>query len=124
MKNYVIIYAISDQNSMQLFLENLKRKFSRNKIQEGNNRLYFGFAERDLPGVKGVLQESMDMLVLDEDDYIALYYTREEEPDEINRLMIFGTSQNVETDLKKIPINVHENTLTDLLEFDFIFQKQ
>jgi len=123
MKSYVIIYNISDQGSEQLFLEDLKRKFPRNKIQQENNKRYFCFAERELPGVQDALQESMDNLNLDEDDYIALYYIREEEPDSINRLMVFGTSQNIENDLNHIPRKTHDMTLAELLEFDFIFQK-
>ena len=124
MKNYVIVYAISDQSSEKLFLEELHKKFPRNKIQEENDFLYFGFAERDLPGVQDALQETMDKLTLDVDDYIALYYLREEEPDEINRLMIFGTASTAEDDLKTLVRTTHERILADLLEFDFIFQKK
>jgi hypothetical protein len=65
----------------------------------------------------------MDNLKLDHDDYIALYYTREEEPNDINRLMIFGTSSNIEDDLANATRTGHERTLMELIEYDFIFQK-
>jgi hypothetical protein len=123
MRNYILIYNISDNQSEKELIKQLKKKFHRNRSIIENNYTYFLFAEKKLPGVQDALQEIMDRLKLNEPDYIALYYTREEEPDIINRLMVFGTSNLIENDLKKISGTIHERVLSELLEFDFIRQK-
>lgn len=120
MRNYVLIYKLSNEASEKELLRQLKVKFPRNRSLKENSFNYFSFAEREIPGVHDALQETMDALSLQEPDYLALYYTREEEPDEINRLMVFGTSNLIENDLKNISQTIHERVLGELLEFDFI----
>ena len=122
MRNYVLIYNLLNKQSENDFINQIKIKFPKHKSVKENNLNYFSFAGYKLPSVKDTLQMIMDSLSLEEPDYIALFYTREEEPDIINRLMIFGTSNIVENDLKKISQTIHERVLGELLDIDFIKQ--
>jgi hypothetical protein len=94
----------------------LEKKFWKNKFSIDHKIKYFAFAAKELTAVQDTLQDIMDHLKLTDDDYIALYYTREEEPDEIKRLMIFGKSYQSEKDLSRL----NEDTIAELLEFNFV----
>lgn len=123
MRNYVLMHHLSNEDTERNFLNELKKKFPKSRMVNESGFRYFSFAERNLPGVHDALQESMDGMTFEDTDYIALFYTREEEPDIINRLMIFGRDNRVDNELKRISRTTHENILTDLLEFDFIKPK-
>jgi hypothetical protein len=115
----IITYHISNKESEEKLIKHLEKKFHRNRSYEDKPK-YFAFAGRDLSAIYDTLKEIMDHLRLKDTDYIALYYTREEEPDEIKRLMIFGKSYLLEKELN----NVNERIVTDLLEIDFIREYQ
>jgi len=117
------MYNLGDENSEKLLQKELQNKFPRNNTFIEAGLRYFSFAARELPGVQDDLQVIMDRLTLSEPDYIALFYTREEEPDIINRLMIFGTSNQIDTVLKKVSNTIHTNVLSDLMEIDFVKMK-
>lgn len=123
MKNYVLMYNLADENSEKLLQKELQNKFPRNNTFMEAGLRYFSFAARELPGVQDDIQVIMDRLNLTEPDYIALFYIREEEPDNINRVMIFGTSNQIDTVLKKVSNTIHTNVLTDLMEIDFVKMK-
>lgn len=123
MRNYVLMYNISNKQSENAFINQLKIKFPKYKSIEENNFNYFSFAGNKLPAVKDTLQLIMDILSLEGSDYIALFYTREEEPDNINRLMIFGPSNSMDRDFKKISQTIHERVLGEMLEINFVTNK-
>jgi hypothetical protein len=116
MRTYVLICNISDKKSEKEFLGHLENKFLKHKFSTKNNIQYFAFAAKELAAIQDTLQNTLDRLNLTDADYIALYYTREEEPDEIKRLMIFGKWYQSEKDLSRL----NEDTIAELLEFDFV----
>lgn len=116
----MLIYNLSNESSEKELLRQLKTKFTKHKTASENDIKYFNFAERKLPGVQDAIQEIMDGLTLNDSDYIALFYTREEEPDVINRLMVFGTSNLIDNDLKNISQTNQDRILGELLEYDFL----
>jgi hypothetical protein len=118
MRSYVLNYNISDERSEKEFLEYLQKRFPKNKMVIENDFKYFAFAEKNLTAAHDALMEQIDHLDLTRTDYIDLYYTREEEPDEVKRLIIFGKSSTIENNANKL----NENTLAELLEFNFIKQ--
>ena len=85
-----------------------------------NNIPYFAFAARDLAGVEDNIKAMLDQIDINDSDYVALYYIREENPEKIKRLMLLGSASLAEDNLTVISSAEHENLLNDLFNIDFI----
>jgi hypothetical protein len=120
MKNYVLICNINDKNSEADLLNKVEELFPKHRRQLENGITFLSFAHRQLPEVMDKIRGIMDSLTIQDNDYIAIYYTRKEEPDLINRVMLVGTDSQAETTINgHMSSTVYENVLKDLFEFNF-----
>lgn len=127
MTNFVIIYRFSDMNARKAFREMIEDQFDKVKIEKTEEFTYYCVLARQMPEVEDALNTFIEHLAvdytLDTGDYVAVYYSREEDPDNIKRVMVFGTDEYIENDIKQNYTTTHENTLIDLLNTDLLKQK-
>ena len=120
MKNYIVIASFDEAEQTKRFYNDLKNNFTENKLEEYEGFHYFAFPERDDPAVQDKLNDLLHSYGIGNKDYVALYYSRPQAPDEINRNMIIGHDELIESQLKEVPIEKHQNTLIDLMNYDFL----
>lgn len=120
MNNYVIIPHIINEDDATYFEEEIKDRFPRHKKEQTDKITYFGFAARERAGVEDQLREILHNIGIGTDDYVALYYTKDENPDKIMRVMMLGHDENIEQDLKSIKPEDHIDTLSRLFNYDFV----
>ena len=123
MRNFIIIYNFSDEASNKNFEKEIKETWPEHKIEEYQEVEYFAFPARELPEIEDKLSTILHNFGIGTKDYVALYYTRPEQPDEINRVMVLGHDEYIETDIEKVPVKDHQETLAELLEFDFMKER-
>jgi hypothetical protein len=122
MNNFVIFYRFRSQESGNVFLESIEKTFPRHLIYKLGGIDYFLLSAKMIAEVQDKVNDIFDILDIRDDDYVAIYYTREEEPDDIKRLMMLGHSELIDEDLKNGG-TVFTRTLSELLEYDFTKQK-
>lgn len=122
MNNFVILYRFRSQESGNVFLESIEKIFPRHLIYKLGGIEYFLLIAKMIAEVQDKVNDIFDILDIRDDDYVAIYYTREEEPDDIKRLMMLGHSELIDEDLKNGG-TVFTRTLSELLEYDFTKQK-
>lgn len=120
MINYVLNYKFQNYEIASDFLKILTKKYQENHMEIRNNIPYFAFAARDLAGVEDNIKAMLDQIDINDSDYVALYYIREENPEKIKRLMLLGSASLAEDNLTVISSAEHENLLNDLFNIDFI----
>lgn len=120
MTNYVIIPHIVNDQDADYFEEEIKSRFPRHKKEQTGEIKYFGFAARERAEVEDQLQEILHHIGIGTDDYVALYYSRNEDPDKIVQAMILGHDQKIEHDLERTNPEDHVDTLSRLLNYDFV----
>jgi hypothetical protein len=120
MENYVLLYYFDDAASTARFEEAISKEFRRHQIEKRDNLKYFGFADREEPGVVDKLNAILRRIGIGTKDYVALYYSRKEDRDKIKRGMLVGHDELVETKINKISFDSYRNNLTNLLNFDYV----
>ncbi len=120
MDNYVLLYNFEDNGSEKFFEKEINENFARHKTEESSGFKYFGFADREEPGVVDKLNTILNRVGIGTEDYVALYHSREDDPDQIKRTMLIGHDDLVETKVEKISFDNHRNSLTKLLDFDYV----
>jgi hypothetical protein len=120
MKNYVLICNIAEKNSEANLLNKVEELFPRHRRVVENEITFVSFATRQLPEVMDKIRGILDGLNMQDNDYVAIYYTRKEEPDLVNRVLLVGTESHVENDINNhMSSTVFENIIMDLFDFDF-----
>lgn len=120
MDNYVLLYNFEDAGSTKFFEEQIHNEFWRHQMEEDNKFKYFGFAAGEHPGVVSKLQEIVNDIAIGTKDYVVLYCSGAEGADKIQQEMILGHSDLIETKVNKISYDAHRNSLTKLLDFDYV----
>lgn len=120
MEGYVLLYHFEDKGAVEYFEGEINKTFWRNRTEESNGFKYFGFTDREAPGVVDKLNEIVDQMGIGTKDYVALYYSRKEDPERIKQQMIIGHDDLVETKVQDISFDAHRNSLTKLLNFDYL----
>ena len=115
-----MIYNIADNTSSEEFLISFNKKFPRNTADEVNGITYYGFTAKTLPAVQDTLYDTLQNLNIGRADYVAVYYSRTEEPDVIKRQMIMGSDDLANNAEARISTTLLENTLQDLLSHNFV----
>lgn len=123
MKNYIVIASFEDKQQEERFNKDLQKVFEEHKIENYEDLQYFAFPERDDPSVADQLNDILHNYGIGTKDYVALYYTRPQAPDDINRMMILGHDELIENKVEKIPEDKHRDTLIDLMNFDFLKER-
>lgn len=122
MENYVLFYHFDSKEAMGNFKKEIVKAFPLNMEESTEPVTYFAFAARELPAIQDKVNTIIDIMSVGDEDFVALYYMKEEDPDVIKRLMLLGPSGYIENELEKrnlVP-KVHVQTLTALLKYDFI----
>ena len=116
-----MIYRLSDDDTGQ-FKKDLESTFSENLQEESENIRYFGFTAREQPEVEDKVGDLIHRYGLSDEDYVALYYTRPEKPDQIMRHMIIGHDHYLTDHMEQEKAGTEEHTdrLSRLLDYDFI----
>ena len=120
MENYVLLYHFDDNGTQEFFENKINDEFWRHRVEENGEFRYFGFADREEPGVVDKLNTILNRVGIGTKDYVALYHSREEDPDQIKRTMLIGHDDLVETDVENMSFDAHRNSLTKLLDFDYV----
>ena len=120
MENYVLLYHFEDQGSEKFFEKEINDRFARHKTEENGEFRYFGFADREEPGVVDKLNTILNRVGIGTKDYVALYHSRDADPDKIKRTMLVGHDDLVETKVEDMSFDAHRNSLTKLLDFDYV----
>ena len=120
MENFVLLYHFEDKGTEKSFEKVIHDSFPRHRIEESNGFRYFGFAERAEPGVVDKLNTALSRADNSMKDYVALYSAKKENTDEITRTMLIGHDNVVETKVEKISFDAHRESLTKLLDFDYL----
>lgn len=121
MKNFILLYHLTNERDNEFFKNELKKKFPEHKIDQYRNLEYFTFPARHQPAVKDEIASIANKLSIGTKDYIALYFTRPKNDDEIAREMLLGHDRLLETLDKKI-VPAHNRNLIDLM--NYVFPKQ
>jgi hypothetical protein len=119
MRNFVLAYRFRNEEAHELFTRFLVEKFPEYRFEDNDFFTYFGCMARHTAEVDGFVNEFITKVPLSEGDYVAQYYIREEAPDDINQMMLFGPSRYIENDLQKVSRNAHDLTIEDLITFDY-----
>lgn len=120
MENYVLLYHFEDNGSEKFFENEIEDRFSRHKTEENGNFRYFGFADVEEPGVVDKLNTILNRIGIGTKDFVALYHSRDADPDKIKRTMLIGHDDLVETKVEDMSFDAHRNSLTKLLDFDYV----
>jgi hypothetical protein len=125
MNNYVLLYHFEDDRKKQRFEEEVKKTFSSHKPETDNNFKYIEFAGEAEPGVEGKLDAIINAMEygaygdFGAQDYVALYFSREKDPDSIKRKLLIGTEDMVDKDAEKMSADAHRSAVQNLLAFNY-----
>jgi hypothetical protein len=120
MENYVLLYHFEDQGTANRFENQINQEFRRHQVEENGEFRYFGFADKEEPGVVDKLNTILNPMGMGMKDYVALYHSKDENPDKIKRTMLLGHDSLVETKVENMSFDAHRNSLTKLLDFDYV----
>ncbi len=124
MKNFIIISHFDDPQAQGSFEEKIKDNFPRH-LEEQNDKLrYFAFAAHDQAGVEDYIKITLNEYGIGTQEFVALYYSRPDNADEIQRAMMLGHDDLVEDKIRRIKPEDHVDTLSRLLNFDFVKEMQ
>ena len=120
MKNYVLIYNLENEDAQKVFREEFVKRYPHFQTEYNNNIIYYGFAARELPEVHDNLHDILQRLQIGQNDYVAIFYKRKDEPDVLKREMMLGSASLIESKTDKIPAEVFEGTVNRLLSLNFV----
>ena len=115
-----MLYNFESENAEQFFEEEINNRFRRHKTEENGVFKYFGFADREEPGVVDKLNEILTQIGIGTKDFVALYHSGNGDHDDIKQQMLIGHDDLVETKVKNVTFDNHRNNLTSLLNFDYV----
>lgn len=124
MDNFIIISHFEEQENQQSFEKKIKTEFTRHLEEQNDEFKYLAFAARNQAGVEDFIKDVLNNYGIGTEEYVALYYSRPDDPDEIQRAMLLGHDDLLETHLKKVKPEDHVDTLSRLLTFDFVNEMQ
>lgn len=124
MTNFIIISNFEEQSEQESFEKKIRDNFPRHLEEQNDELRYLAFAARNQAGVEDFIKDVLNEYGIGTQEYVALYYSRPDDPDEIQRAMLLGHDDLLETDIQKIKPEDHVDTLSRLLTFDFVNEMQ
>jgi hypothetical protein len=130
MNNYVLLYRFDDKGREQQFEQQIQKDFPRHKKETDAGFKYFGFAAKEEPGVVDTLDGILNGMGIGvqgnfgQRDYVALYFSREKDPDNVKRQLLIGTDEMVDKDAETMSADAHRNAIINLLNHDFLKEEQ
>jgi len=125
MTNYVLLYYFENEQKKQQFENGIVKEFKRHQIETDNNFEYFGFAGEAEPGVEGKIDTLLNSMGygaygdFGATDYVALYFSRAKDPDNIKRKLLIGTEDMVDKAAERMSGDAHRDTIRNLLTLDY-----
>lgn len=119
MTNYIIISHFNEDQDQESFEKKVKDNFPRYHEENTEEIRYLALSSRNQAGVEDKIKEILNEYGISDDEYVALYYSRPENPDEIQRAMILGHDHLIESDIQQIKPEDHVDTLSRLLNHEF-----
>ncbi|AKD04661.1 hypothetical protein POKO110462_22975 [Pontibacter korlensis] len=125
MNNFVLLYRFDTQEQEQQFEESIKKAFLRHKVEMNGPFKYFGFAGRAEPEVVDIVSSILVSMGMGRDrdfgprNYVALYFSREKDPDNIKRQLLIGTEDMVDKEAETTSTDAHQSSIQNLLVFDY-----
>ncbi|MFP4094048.1 MAG: hypothetical protein ACLFUB_06160 [Cyclobacteriaceae bacterium] len=120
MTNFIIISYFEDEQDQASFEQKIKDTFPRHTEEQTDEIRYIGFASKNQAGVEDNIKTMLNDYGIGTKEYVALYFSRPSDPDEIQRTMLLGHSDLIETDIQNIKPEDHVDTLSRLLNFDYV----
>lgn len=126
MNNYVLLYYFDKNEQTQHFEESIRKEFERHRQETNGGYKYFGFADREEPGVVDKLNGILTAMGMGRDgyygprDYVALYFSRDKDPDNIKRQLLIGTADMVDKGAETTGNDAHQSNIKNLLEYNFL----
>ncbi|GAB3195785.1 signal transduction histidine kinase [Pontibacter aydingkolensis] len=125
MNNFVLLYHFEDQQHVQQFEQAIKKQFDKHKMEQDGPFKYFAFADVSEPGAVDKLNTVLTSMGMGREgyfgkvDYVALYFSREKDPDNIKRQLLIGTDDMVDKGAQSMATDAHRNAIQNLLAYDF-----
>lgn len=126
MNNYVLLYRFDEEESVQQFEDAIVKKFPRHQVEKDGTFKYFGFAAQPEPGVVDDLNTILTSMGrgrngnFGQREYVALYFSRDKDPDNIKRQLLIGTEEMVDEDAQRMSTDAHRDAIQNLLEFNYL----
>jgi len=119
MNNFVMIYHLEDENANDLFMGKIIKKYPHYQAQKHEHLLYICFEEKNIAKVNDEIHYMLQKLNINQSDYVAIYYRREEN-DDIKQYMVLGSDSLIEGQTNKISGDMHTRTIDELLGVNFM----
>ncbi|MCC9137415.1 hypothetical protein ACFSKU_08490 [Pontibacter silvestris] len=126
MNNYVLLYRFDEEESVQQFEDAIVKEFPRHQVEKEGEFKYFGFAGEPEPGVVDKLNTILTSMgrgrngYFGKTEYVALYFSREKDNDNIKRQLLIGTEEMVDEDAQRMSNDAHRDSIQNLLEFNYL----
>jgi hypothetical protein len=124
MTNYIIISHFDNEQDQESFEKKVKENFSRYHEEQNDELRYLALSSRNQAGVEDKIKEILNEFGIGSEEYVALYYSKPENPDEIKRAMLLGHDTLIESDIQQIKPEDHIDTLSRLLNHEFFDKKE
>lgn len=124
MTNYIVISHFDDVQDQESFEKKVKDNFPRYYEEQNDEIRYLALSSRNQAGVEDKIKEILNEFGVGSEEYVALYYSRPEDPDEIQRAMLLGHDSLIESDIQSIKPEDHVDTLSRLLDHDLFDKKE
>lgn len=113
-----MISHFENEQDDQQFRELAVANYPRHKIEEHENITYVGFAAQEQAKVEDFLDSTLGRFGISDKDFVALYYSRDDES--IQRNMVMGPDRLLEDATEKVSQDEHVDRLSRLLNFDYV----
>lgn len=113
MNNYVLLYYINNPEDERFFTKSFEKEFEYAKPVKDEHFKYYAFSGGNISEVTDKVNGILGRIGIDSKEYVALYYTRENNPN-IKREMLIGKESFMTGKMNNVPPVEHERTLTDL----------
>ncbi len=118
MNPYVMISYFENEQDDQQFRELAVANYPRHLIEEHESVTYVGFAAQEQAEVEDFLDSTLGRFGISDKDFVALYYSRDDET--IQRNMVMGPDRLAEDYTKNVSQDEHVDRLSRLLNFDYV----
>lgn len=128
MHSYVILYRFQKEELNHAFKEKVLKAFTRHKEVTDAGFEYIGVAGKAEPEVVGSLNTILNEMGMGtegagffgQNDYVALYFSRDKDPDNVKRQLLIGTDDMVDQDAETMSADAHRNAIINLLNVDYV----
>lgn len=124
MTNYILISHFDNEQDQESFEKKVKENFPRYHEEQNDEIRYLALSSRNQAGVEDKIKEILNEFGIGSEEYVALYYSRAEDQDEIQRAMLLGHDSLIETDIQRIKPEDHVDSLSRLLNHEFFDEKK